>query len=72
MFLHDIDHATDAIESDAARTASWARQYEAAVAARKGRATTRTRSAVGHALINLGRLIAAEPAPVRTQARVGR
>jgi hypothetical protein len=71
MFLNDIDHVTDEIEADAARTASWARQYETAVAARKGRAT-RTRSIVGHALINLGRVIAAEPAPIRTQVRVGR
>ena len=71
MFLHDIDQATDAIEADAARTASWARQFETAVAARKGRAT-RTRSIVGHALINLGRLIAADPAPVRSQLRAGR
>ena len=71
MFLHDIDQTTDEIEANASRTASWARQYETALAARKRRAT-RTRSIVGHALINLGRVIAAEPTPVRTQARVGR
>ena len=71
MFLSDVDHATDEIVANASRTASWARQYETAVAARKGRAT-RTRSIVGHALINLGRVIAAEPAPARTQLRVGR
>lgn len=69
MFLNDFDHTTDAIAAEAARTASWARQYETALAARKVRGT---RSIVGHALINLGRLIAAEPAPVRTQLRVGR
>jgi hypothetical protein len=72
MFLNNVDHVAHEIEAGAARTASWARQYEAAMAARKGRSTTRTRSAVGHALINLGRLIAAEPAPVRTQVGVGR
>jgi hypothetical protein len=71
MLLNDIDHATDEIEMNACRTASWARQYETALAARKDRAT-RTRSIVGHALINLGRMIAAEPAPVRTQLRAGR
>lgn len=68
MFLTDLGHATSEIEADAARTASWARQYETALAARKGR---RTRSIVGHALISLGRLIAAEPIPARTQLRVG-
>ena len=71
MFLNDVEHATDEIEANAYRTASWARQYETAVAARKGR-STRTRSMVGNALINLGRLIAAEPAPARTQLRAGR
>lgn len=69
MLLIDIGHATHEIKADAARTASWARQYETAIAARKGRGT---RSIVGHALINLGRLIAAEPTPTRTQLRVGR
>ena len=69
MLLNDIDHATAVIQADAARKASWARQYETAIAARKGRGT---RSIVGHALINLGRLIAAEPAPTRTQLRLGR
>ena len=69
MFLHDIRHATDEIRADASRRASWARQYETAIAARRGRGT---RSIVGHALINLGRLIAAEPTPARTQLRVGR
>jgi hypothetical protein len=69
MLLNDIGHATSHIEADAARRASWARQYETALAARKGRST---RSIVGHALINLGRLIAAEPAPARTQLRLGR
>lgn len=69
MFLNAMGHAPDVIEADAARKASWARQYETAIAARKGR---RTRSVVGHALINLGRLIAAEPTPARTQLRVGR
>ena len=70
MFLNDVDHATDEIQAEAARTAEWARQYETAVATRKSRGGTR--SIIGHALINLGRLIAAEPAPVRTQISVGR
>ncbi len=69
MLLSDIGHATDLIKADAARWASWARRYETAVAARRGRGT---RSIVGHALINLGRLIAAEPTPARTQLRLGR
>jgi hypothetical protein len=69
MLLKDISYATHEIEAEALRKASWARQYEAAIAARKGRGT---RSIVGHALINLGRLIAAEPTPRRTQLRVGR
>lgn len=69
MLLNDFGHATAVIQADAARTASWARQYETAIAARRGRGT---RSIVGHALINLGRLIAAEPTPARTQLRVGR
>jgi hypothetical protein len=69
MLLNDIGHATDLIKADADRWASWARRYEAAVAARRGRGT---RSIVGHALINLGRLIAAEPTPARTQLRLGR
>lgn len=69
MLLNDIGHATNDIQADAARTASWARRYETAVAARGVRGT---RSVIGHALINLGRFIAAEPAPARTQLRLGR
>jgi hypothetical protein len=69
MLLNDIGQATDLIKADATRRASWARQYETAIAARKGRGT---RSIVGHALINLGRLIAAEPTPARPQLRLGR
>ena len=69
MLLNDIYYATHEIEAGALRKASWARQYEAVVAARKRRGT---RSIVGHALINLGQFIAAEPAPSRTQIRVGR
>lgn len=69
MLLNDITYLTDEIEADALRKASWARQYEAAIAARKRRGT---RSMVGHALINLGRLIAAEPIPTRAPVRVGR
>jgi hypothetical protein len=69
MFLTDIHHATDLVQADATRTATWARRYETAIAARKGRGT---RHIVGHALINLGRLIAAEPTPARAQVRVGR
>lgn len=70
MFLTGIHHATELVRAEATRTANWARRYETAVAARKSRGGTR--SIVGHALINLGRLIAAEPAPVRTQLRAGR
>jgi hypothetical protein len=69
MLLNDISFATYEIEADAQRKASWARQYEVALAARKRRGT---RSIVGHALINLGRLIAAEPMPTRAPVRVGR
>jgi len=69
MFLTDIHHATDEIKADAIRTASWARRYETAIAARKGRGPRRL---VGHALINLGRLIAAERTPARAQLRAGR
>jgi hypothetical protein len=64
MFLTDVHHATELVRADAARTATWARRYEAAIAARKGRGT---RHIVGHALINLGRLIAAEPTPARAR-----
>jgi hypothetical protein len=69
MFLTDIDHTTDVIQADAVRTATWARRYETAIAARKSRGPRRV---LGHALINLGRLIAAEPTPARAQVRVGR
>jgi hypothetical protein len=69
MFLHDIGQTAGEIRADAARTASWARRYETAIAARRVRGT---RSIVGHALINLGRMIAAEPTPARAQLRVGR
>lgn len=69
MFLSDIHQTTDALKADAARTATWARRYEAAIAARKGRGTRRI---VGQALINLGRLIAAEPTAARAQVRLGR
>jgi hypothetical protein len=69
MFLSDIYHATETIQADAVRTATWARRYETAMAARKGRGPRRI---VGHALINLGRLIAAERAPARAQLRAGR
>jgi hypothetical protein len=69
MLLNDIGHATSHIEADAARTASWARQYETAIAARRGHGP---RSVIGNALINLGRFIAAEPTQARTQLRVGR
>jgi hypothetical protein len=75
MLLNDINYSTDEIEAQAARTASWARQYETALAAHStaaARKVSGTRSIVGHALINLGRLIAAEPAPARTQLRAGR
>ena len=69
MFLTDIHYATDTIQADAIRTATWARRYETAISARKGRDPRRI---VGHALINLGRLIAAERIPARAQLRAGR
>lgn len=69
MFLTDIHHVIDTIQADAIRTATWARRYEIAIAARK---SPGTRGIVGHALINLGRLIAAESTPARAQVRVGR
>lgn len=75
MLLNDIKHATEEIEAEAARKASWARQYETAIAAQNAAAARKVRgprSIVGHALINLGRLIAAEPTPARTQLRAGR
>ncbi len=75
MLLNDIKHRTDEIEAQAARTASWARQYETALAAHDAAAARKVggpRSIVGHALINLGRFIAAEPSPARTQLRAGR
>lgn len=69
MLLHDAEHTTEVIQADAIRTATWARRYETAIAARKDRGPRRM---VGHALINLGRLIAAEPNPARAHVRVGR
>jgi hypothetical protein len=69
MLLHDAQHTTQAIQADAVRTAAWARRYETAIAARQRQGTRRI---VGRALINLGRLIAAEPTTAAAPVRIGR
>jgi hypothetical protein len=63
MLLNDIYYEAGEIEHKAAGKPSWAKLYDA-----QGANPTRrgARSIVGHALMNLGRVIAAEPKPVAT------
>ena len=68
MLLTDIYYQAGEIEANALCKPSWAKPHEPA-ARRKARISPRR--IVGRALIGLGRLIAAEPAPANTPVRVG-
>ena len=69
MLLTDIYYEAGEIEAKAVRGPSWARPHNpvAANSPRRG-----PRRLLGRALINLGRAIAAEPAPVGRVASLGR
>ena len=69
MLLTDIYYQAGEIEAKAVRDPSWARPYNPAAAANQRRGPRRL---VGRALINLGRAIAAEPAPIGRVASLGR
>jgi len=70
MQLNDIYYAAGELEHNNADKPSWAKPYEgtqAAAGKRRG-----PRSIVGHALMNIGRVIAAEPKAAPAQMRVVR
>ncbi|MEA2677522.1 MAG: hypothetical protein QOJ81_1663 [Chloroflexota bacterium] len=67
MLLNDIYYEAGEIEASALRKPSWAKPYTATTAARKRRGP---RAILGHALMNLGRVIAAEPKTAARPARV--
>jgi hypothetical protein len=69
MLLTDIYYEAGEIEAKAVRRPSWARPHDPAGANSQRRGPRRL---VGRALINLGRAIAAEPAPVGRVASLGR
>jgi hypothetical protein len=66
MLLNDIYYEAGELEHTNADKTSWAHPDGAMTAARKRRGP---RAIVGHALMNLGRVIAAEPAPAVAKAR---
>lgn len=68
MLLTDISYRAADVEARALRGPSWARPYDAKPAANGGG----PRGLVGHALMGLGRLIAAEASPATAQLRAGR
>jgi hypothetical protein len=70
MLLTDIYYQAGEIEARAVRDPSWARPHNPAAAAANQRRGPRR--LLGRALINLGRAIAAEPAPVGRVASLGR
>lgn len=77
MLLSDIYQEAGDMESRALRRSSWAKPYGAAKpganpGARSAKRRGRLRRTLGHALMGLGRLIAAEPAQASTPARAGR
>ncbi len=68
MLLNDIYYEAGELERTSAHKPSWAKPYQAqAAVARKRRGP---RSIVGHALMNIGRVIAAEQASPPVQIRV--
>jgi hypothetical protein len=69
MLLNDIYYQAGEIEARALRRPSWASLHDSAapIAHAKG-----PRQLVGHALMGLGRLIAAEPSSAATTVRAGR
>jgi hypothetical protein len=70
MLLNDIYYEAGEIEGRSKGKPSWAKPYDLKSAANKRRGP---RSILGHALMTLGRVIAAEPAPAQTaQLRAGR
>ena len=69
MLLTDIYYEAGEIEARAVRGPSWARPYNPSAVANHRRGP---RGTVGRALINLGRAIAAERAPIGQVASLGR
>jgi hypothetical protein len=69
MLLTDIYYEAGEMEAKAVRGPSWARPHNPAGATSQRRGPRRL---VGQALINLGRAISAEPAPVGRVASLGR
>jgi hypothetical protein len=69
MLLNDIYYQAGEIEHNATSKPSWAKAYRhSPVTKRRG-----PRTILGHALMNLGRAIAAEPKPAATaQVRIAR
>jgi hypothetical protein len=69
VLLTDIYYEATEMEARALRQPSWAKPYDANGSTATGHGARRL---VGHALIGLGRLIAAEPSVAAAQGRVGR
>jgi hypothetical protein len=69
MLLNDIYYQALGIEAKVVRGPSWARPYHPTVDTIKQRSPRHT---LGHALISLGRAIAAEPAQTGRVAIFGR
>ena len=69
MLLNDVYYEAGEIEHKATGKPSWAKPYsQSPTSMRRG-----PRSIVGHALMNLGRVIAAEPKPAApARVRVAR
>jgi hypothetical protein len=69
MLLNDIYYEAGELEHTNADKPSWAKPYPAKASTSKRRGA---RSILGHALMGLGRAIAAEPNPAPAQARLTR
>ncbi len=69
MLLNDIYYEAGELEHANAHKPSWAKPYPTKTASRKRRGA---RSILGHALMSIGRAIAAEPNPAPAGARLTR
>ena len=69
MLPSNIYQEASDMEARALSRPSWAKPYDATAATKPARGPRRM---LGHALIGLGRLIAAESAPAAAHVRVGR
>lgn len=70
MLLNDVYYEAGELERTSADKPSWAKPYQGTQAAPGKRRGPRT--IVGHALMNIGRVIAAEPKAAPAQMRVVR